>query len=140
MFKTLDNIKIRVDAKQGLEIIEMFTRITESSDIVPVDALKKIDNYFIVISDNLLSICLSEEVFNGLSFEEVTYDYYINNNGVVKYKHSTLDDEYIRAKSQELISNNKNITLKEMIESIYVDEPIIKDVIINVLYNQNKGL
>lgn len=140
MHKTLDNIKIRVNTSQGLEIIELFTKITESKNTVPIDWLKTLDNYFIVIHNNLLSVCLSEDYFNRLSFEEISTDYYINNNGVIAYNHSTLNNEYIRSKAKELIENNKNITLKEMIETVYADEPIFKDAMISLLDNKSKGL
>ena len=140
MLKTLDNIKIRVNANQGLDIIEIFTKIAESKEPIPVDWLKTLDNYFIVILDNLLSICLSEDYFNRISLQEIGADYYIKNNGVMAYKHGTLDDEYIKAKVKELTENNKNITFIEILETVYSDEPHIRDALISVLNNQTKGL
>ena len=140
MLKTLDNIKIRVDTLKGLKIIEIFTKIAESKEPIPVDWLKALDNYFIVILDNLLSICLSEDYFNRISLEEISADYYIKNNGVMAYKHGTLDDEYIRAKVKELTENNKNITFIEILEKVYEDEPHIRDMLISVFNQSKKGL
>ena len=140
MLKTLDNIKIRVDTIKGLKIIEIFTKIAESKEPIPVDWLKALDNYFIVILDNLLSICLSEDYFNRISLEEISADYYIKNNGVMAYKHGTLDDEYIKAKVKELTDNNKNITFIEILEKVYEDEPHIRDMLISVLNQSKKGL
>ena len=140
MLKTLDNIKIRVDTLKGLKIIEIFTKIAESKEPIPVDWLKTLDNYFIVILDNLLSICLSEDYFNRISLEEISADYYIKNNGVMAYKHGTLDDEYIKAKVKELTDNNKNITFIEILEKVYEDEPHIRDMLISVLNQSKKGL
>ena len=140
MLKTLDNIKIRVDTIKGLKIIEIFTKIAESKEPIPVDWLKALDNYFIVILDNLLSICLSEDYFNRISLEEISADYYIKNNGAMAYKHGTLDDEYIRAKVKELTENNKNITFIEILEKVYEDEPHIRDMLISVLNQSKKGL
>ena len=140
MLKTLDNIKIRVDTIKGLKIIEIFTKIAESKEPIPVDWLKALDNYFIVILDNLLSICLSEDYFNRISLEEISADYYIKNNGVMAYKHGTLDDEYIKAKVKELTENNKNITFIEILEKVYEDEPHIRDMLISVLNQSKKGL
>ena len=140
MLKTLDNIKIRVDTIKGLKIIEIFAKIAESKEPIPVDWLKALDNYFIVILDNLLSICLSEDYFNRISLEEISADYYIKNNGVMAYKHGTLDDEYIKAKVKELTENNKNITFIEILEKVYEDEPHIRDMLISVLNQSKKGL
>ena len=140
MLKTLDNIKIRVNTNQGLDIIEIFTRITEAKEPIPVDWLKTLDNYFIVIINNLLSICLSEDDFNRISLEEISADYYIKNNGVMAYKHETLNDEYIKAKVKELTENNKNITFIEILETVYSDKPHIRDALISILNNQAKGL
>ncbi|MFA7084986.1 MAG: hypothetical protein WC141_10725 [Arcobacteraceae bacterium] len=140
MLETLDNIKIRVDTIKGLKIIEIFTKIAESKEPVPVDWLKTLDNYFIVILDNLLSICLSEDYFNRISLQEISADYYIKNNGVMAYKHGTLDDEYIKAKVKELTENNKNITFIEILEKVYEDEPHIRDMLISVLNQSKKGL
>ena len=140
MLKTLDNIKIRVDTLKGLKIIEIFTKIAESKEPIPVDWLKTLDNYFIVILDNLLSICLSEDYFNRISLEEISADYYIKNNGVMAYKHGTLDDEYIKAKVKELTESNKNITFIEILEKVYEDEPHIRDMLISVLNQSKKGL